>query len=51
VEFEGMNVPEVLLSGDHKEIAKWRHEKRIEKTKIVRPDLFKKYITRLMLGE
>ena len=46
-EFEGMNVPEVLISGDHKEIAKWRHEKRIEKTKTVRPDLYKKYITRL----
>ena len=46
-EFKGMNVPEVLVSGDHKEIAKWRHEKRIEKTKTVRPDLYKKYITRL----
>jgi len=51
LEFNGMNVPEVLVSGDHKEIAKWRREKRIEKTKIVRPDLFKKYITRLILGE
>ena len=50
-EFNGMNVPEVLLSGNHKEIAKWRHEKRIEKTKIVRPDLYKKYITRLIPGE
>ena len=51
VELNGMNVPEILVSGDHKEIAKWRHEKRIEKTKIVRPDLYKKYITRLILGE
>jgi tRNA (guanine37-N1)-methyltransferase len=51
VEFKGMNVPQVLLSGDHKEIAKWRHEKRIEKTKIVRPDLFKKYITRIIQEE
>ena len=50
VEFKGMSVPEVLVSGNHKEIAKWRHEKRIEKTKIVRPDLYKKYITR-ELGE
>ena len=50
-EFKGMNVPEVLVSGDHKEIEKWRHEQRIEKTKIIRPDLYKKYIKRIILGE
>lgn len=37
--FEGQKVPEVLLSGDHQKIAKWRHEKAWEKTKLVRPDL------------
>ncbi len=32
-------VPEVLLSGDHKKIDAWRHEKALEKTKQIRPDL------------
>lgn len=39
VEFEGYRVPEVLLSGNHQEIAKWREEKALEKTKAQRPDL------------
>lgn len=38
-EFEGEKVPEVLLSGNHAGIAKWREEKSLEKTKKVRPDL------------
>jgi tRNA (guanine37-N1)-methyltransferase len=38
-EFEGAVVPPVLISGDHEKIAKWRHDKGIEKTKRVRPDL------------
>ena len=38
-EFEGMKVPEVLRSGNHKEIAKWKKERAREKTKRVRPDL------------
>lgn len=38
-EFRGMWVPEVLLSGNHAEIEKWRHEKALEKTKLVRKDL------------
>lgn len=37
--FMGHEVPEVLLSGNHGEIAKWRREKSIEKTKKVRPDM------------
>lgn len=40
-EFRGMSVPEVLLSGNHAEIEKWRHAKRLEKTRSVRPDLLK----------
>ena len=40
----GLSVPEVLLSGNHKEISDWRLQKSIEKTKKVRPDLFKNYI-------
>lgn len=33
-------VPQILLSGDHKEISDWRLKKSLEKTKKVRPDLF-----------
>ena len=40
-EFEGLKVPEVLLSGNHQNIAKWRYEKQIEITKERRPDLLK----------
>ncbi|MGE3801431.1 MAG: tRNA (guanosine(37)-N1)-methyltransferase TrmD [Candidatus Kapaibacterium sp.] len=38
-EYRGMNVPEVLLSGDHAKIAAWREEQAFEKTKVRRPDL------------
>jgi tRNA (guanine37-N1)-methyltransferase len=38
-EFRGQSVPKVLLSGNHAEIEKWRHAKRVEKTRLVRPDL------------
>lgn len=37
--FEGMAVPEVLKTGNHAEIAKWRRNKALAKTKRVRPDL------------
>ena len=39
-EFRGMNVPDVLLNGNHAEIEKWRREMALEKTKRKRPDLF-----------
>ena len=42
-EYEGLNVPEVLLNGNHAEIAKWRKEQQILKTKKKRPDLWEKY--------
>jgi tRNA (guanine37-N1)-methyltransferase len=42
-EFRGMSVPEVLLSGDHGKIEKWRHAQQLEKTRQVRPDLFEKH--------
>jgi tRNA (guanine37-N1)-methyltransferase len=35
-------VPEILTSGHHEKIKKWRHEKSIEKTNLFRPDLLKK---------
>ncbi|MCR5787676.1 MAG: tRNA (guanosine(37)-N1)-methyltransferase TrmD [Bacilli bacterium] len=38
-EYKGMKVPEVLISGNHALIDKWRNEQRIEKTKEKRPDL------------
>lgn len=38
-EFRGMGVPEVLLSGDHAAIARWREEAAREKTRRNRPDL------------
>ena len=38
-EYEGMEVPEVLISGDHKKIDEWRRKKQIEITKELRPDL------------
>jgi tRNA (guanine37-N1)-methyltransferase len=38
-EFRGMNVPEILLNGNHAEIEKWRRQKALEKTRIARSDL------------
>ena len=38
-EFRGMNVPEVLLSGDHAAIEKWRREQATVQTRQRRPDL------------
>ncbi|MEY4397625.1 MAG: hypothetical protein RLZ53_201 [Actinomycetota bacterium] len=37
--WRGLDVPEVLTSGNHAAIAKWRHEQQVERTKAVRPDL------------
>lgn len=38
-EFEGMSVPEILLSGDHKKIDAYRYEEALRRTKERRPDL------------
>ena len=38
-EFRGMKVPEVLLSGNHAEIARWRAEQARNRTQARRPDL------------
>ena len=40
-EFRGMKVPEVLLRGNHAEIARWRKDAALEKTRRRRPDLLK----------
>ena len=40
-EFSGLKVPEVLLNGNHGEIARWRREAALKKTRRNRPDLLK----------
>lgn len=43
-EFRGMKVPDVLLGGNHAEIAKWRLEQRRQRTQQRRPDLWRAYL-------
>ena len=40
--YEGMEVPEVLLSGDHKKIEEYRYNESLKRTELRRPDLLKK---------
>ena len=40
-DFRGMKVPEILLSGNHAEIAKWRYNESVKRTEKRRPDLLK----------
>ncbi len=42
-DFNGLKVPEILLSGHATKIDQWRFEKSLERTKLKRPDLFEKY--------
>ena len=42
-EYKGMKVPEILLSGNDKIVDDWKHEQAVERTKSLRPDLYKKY--------
>jgi len=42
-EFKGLEVPEVLRSGDHKKIDKWKSEQSLKKTKERRIDLYEKF--------
>lgn len=48
--FEGKRVPEVLLSGHHANVEKWRLEKSIERTKKYRPDLYQAYCEKNGIG-
>ena len=41
--FLDKEVPEVLLSGHHENIRKWRHEQSVKRTKERRPDLWEAY--------
>jgi tRNA (guanine37-N1)-methyltransferase len=40
--YEGMRVPEILLSGDHEKIRQWRYEEALKRTLRLRPDLLQK---------
>ncbi len=43
-EWEGVAIPEVLLSGNEKLIEIWRHEQSLERTRLRRPDLYEKFV-------
>jgi tRNA (guanine37-N1)-methyltransferase len=46
-EFRGLEVPEILLSGNHEQIARWRREQSLRRTAARRPDL----LTRVELSD
>jgi len=43
-EYKGLKVPEILLSGNDKWIDDWKHLQSVERTKKLRPDLYKKFL-------
>ena len=43
--FRGMKVPDVLISGHHENIRKWRYQEQLKRTQLRRPDLMEKRIT------
>ena len=45
--WESLEVPEILLNGNHKKVSEWKLKKSIETTKRMRPDLYKKYEKKL----
>ena len=48
--FEGLEIPEVLLSGDHKKVAQWRQMQREETTRARRPDLWAAHLAQTTAG-
>jgi len=50
-EIMGRRVPEILLSGHHENIARWRREQALLRTAEKRPDLYKKYLERIKKGQ
>ena len=50
-DYNGWKVPDVLLSGNHAEINKWRKKEQIKRTKLRRPDLFEKFIKKDLTKE
>lgn len=47
--FEGLDIPEVLLSGDHQKVARWRQEQRETTTRERRPDLWAAHLAKSQL--
>ena len=45
--WESLEVPEILLNGNHEKVSEWKLKKSIETTKRMRPDLYKKYEKKL----
>ena len=50
-EFEGKKVPEVLLSGHHKNISEWRRQESLKRTQERRPDIFEKLELNTKFGD
>lgn len=50
-EFEGKKVPEVLLSGHHKNISEWRRQESLKRTQERRPDIFEKLKLNTKFGD
>lgn len=46
-DFEGLSVPDILLSGHHKKIEDWRKDQSIKKTEQNRPDMYSNYLKKL----
>lgn len=44
--YRGMNVPDILVSGNHKLIALWKFEQSLALTKVRRPDIFEQYVNK-----
>jgi tRNA (guanine37-N1)-methyltransferase len=44
--FEGVDVPEVLITGHHKNITQYQYEQALEMTKKMRPDLYQLYLNK-----
>ena len=49
--FEGLEIPEVLVSGDHRRVAEWRQAQREETTKTRRPDLWAAHLEKTKTAE
>ena len=49
--WEGREVPEVLLQGDHAKIEKWRRKKQLERTRDKRPDMFERFLPQTELDK
>lgn len=46
-DYKGWKVPDVLLSGNDKLVEEWKHEQSVERTRVLRPDLYRRYLEEL----